>query len=73
MSGALNDGEVPQTESVEEVKYKEIEVPKTERFEEGKPNSHQSNDAKDQRSIANRLAAEEVRIFGQYNISTYRN
>ncbi|KAK3336681.1 hypothetical protein B0T19DRAFT_471719 [Cercophora scortea] len=29
------------------------------RFEEGKPNSHNLNDSKDQRSIANRLAAAE--------------
>ncbi|KAF6841026.1 hypothetical protein CMUS01_03690 [Colletotrichum musicola] len=32
-----------------------------ERFHEGKDNSHQANDSKDQRSIANRLAAEEQR------------
>ncbi|KAG6049766.1 hypothetical protein E4U39_005515 [Claviceps sp. Clav50 group G5] len=30
------------------------------RYEEGQPGSHQLNDPKDQRSIANRLAAEEV-------------
>ncbi|KZZ99109.1 hypothetical protein AAL_02660 [Moelleriella libera RCEF 2490] len=30
-----------------------------ERYEEGKENSHQLNDSKDQRSIANRLAAAE--------------
>ncbi|KAB5547193.1 hypothetical protein GE09DRAFT_1224215 [Coniochaeta sp. 2T2.1] len=30
-----------------------------ERFNEGKPNSHVATDSKDQRSIANRLAAEE--------------
>ncbi|KUI56103.1 hypothetical protein VM1G_09099 [Cytospora mali] len=30
-----------------------------DRFEEGKENSHQATDSKDQRSIANRLAAEE--------------
>ncbi|KAG6032392.1 hypothetical protein E4U19_000631 [Claviceps sp. Clav32 group G5] len=29
------------------------------RYEEGQPGSHQLNDPKDQRSIANRLAAEE--------------
>jgi len=31
----------------------------THPYEEGKENSHQSNDSKDQRSIANRLAAAE--------------
>ncbi|RDA84571.1 hypothetical protein CP532_1104 [Ophiocordyceps camponoti-leonardi (nom. inval.)] len=30
-----------------------------ERYEQGQPNSHQLNDPKDQRSISNRLAAEE--------------
>ncbi|KAJ2984288.1 hypothetical protein NQ176_g50 [Zarea fungicola] len=32
----------------------------TERFEEGKENSHSQLDPKDQRSIANRLAAESA-------------
>ena len=31
-----------------------------EPYEEGKENSHNSLDSKDERSIANRLAAEEV-------------
>ncbi|EMF09298.1 uncharacterized protein SEPMUDRAFT_151378 [Sphaerulina musiva SO2202] len=31
----------------------------SERFDEGKKNSHNATDAKDERSIANRLAAEE--------------
>lgn len=35
------------------------EEPQVERFEEGKENSHDLNDSKDQRSIANRLAAAE--------------
>ncbi|KAG6016448.1 hypothetical protein E4U54_001450 [Claviceps lovelessii] len=30
------------------------------RYQEGKPGSHQLNDPKDERSIANRLAAEEM-------------
>ncbi|KAM3530205.1 hypothetical protein MY4038_005049 [Beauveria bassiana] len=34
-----------------------------EPFEEGKENSHSQIDPKDQRSIANRLAAETVRIL----------
>lgn len=33
----------------------------SERFEEGKENSHNATDPKDERSIANRLAAEEKR------------
>ncbi|KAG5944578.1 hypothetical protein E4U60_005846 [Claviceps pazoutovae] len=36
-----------------------FEDSKTARYEEGQPGSHQLNDPKDQRSIANRLAAEE--------------
>lgn len=35
------------------------ELPQGDRFEEGKEHSHQAGDSKDQRSIANRLAAEE--------------
>ncbi|KAK7734701.1 hypothetical protein SLS53_007806 [Cytospora paraplurivora] len=38
---------------------KNSELPHAERYEEGKENSHQTTDSKDQRSIANRLAAEE--------------
>ncbi|KAK8102797.1 hypothetical protein PG984_015943 [Apiospora sp. TS-2023a] len=36
----------------------------TERFEEGKENSHLATDSKDQRSIANRLGAEERKEDG---------
>ncbi|KAL8287616.1 hypothetical protein RQP46_003474 [Phenoliferia psychrophenolica] len=35
--------------------------PEPTRFEEGKENSHLANDSKDQRSIANKLAAEEAK------------
>lgn len=35
------------------------DLPHGDRFEEGKEHSHQAGDSKDQRSIANRLAAEE--------------
>ncbi|KAK6839666.1 hypothetical protein PG990_011282 [Apiospora arundinis] len=35
-----------------------------ERFEEGKENSHLATDSKDQRSIANRLGAEERKEDG---------
>ncbi|ROW10110.1 hypothetical protein VMCG_01816 [Cytospora schulzeri] len=35
------------------------ELPQGDRFVEGKEHSHQAGDSKDQRSIANRLAAEE--------------
>ncbi|CAN8100310.1 unnamed protein product [Discula destructiva] len=38
---------------------KNSEVPSAERYEEGKVNSHDTHDSKDQRSLANRLAAEE--------------
>ncbi|KAK8024108.1 hypothetical protein PG993_012174 [Apiospora rasikravindrae] len=36
-----------------------------ERFEEGKENSHLATDSKDQRSIANRLGAEERKDEGK--------
>merc|ERR1712187_455496 len=40
--------------------YKDSELrDQVDRFEEGKDNSHQATDSKDERSIANRLAAEE--------------
>ncbi|KAK7917108.1 hypothetical protein PG985_010716 [Apiospora marii] len=38
-----------------------------ERFEEGKENSHLATDSKDQRSIANRLGAEERKDEGQHD------
>ncbi|KAI5362909.1 hypothetical protein Slin15195_G102900 [Septoria linicola] len=37
------------------------EAAEEQRFQEGKENSHQANDPKDERSIANRLAREEKR------------
>lgn len=35
--------------------------PQPDKFNEGKPNSHQANDPKDERPLANRFAAEEKR------------
>ncbi|KAK8099281.1 uncharacterized protein PG998_012522 [Apiospora kogelbergensis] len=41
-----------------------------ERFEEGKENSHLATDSKDERSIANRLAAEERKDEEQDSLQT---
>ncbi|EQL00897.1 hypothetical protein G6O67_001898 [Ophiocordyceps sinensis] len=45
--------------SVDQRNVEQSNMNTADRFEEGKQNSHLGNDAKDQRSIANRIAAEE--------------
>ncbi|EKG13516.1 hypothetical protein MPH_09348 [Macrophomina phaseolina MS6] len=41
--------------------YSSADAPQPDRFHEGKTNSHQALDSKDERSIANKLAREEKR------------
>ncbi|KAI0862788.1 hypothetical protein F4860DRAFT_470439 [Xylaria cubensis] len=59
MSGHSNVGNRGVYEAGDQRNYKDSEVPRPERFEEGVENSHLPNDSKDERSIANRLANEE--------------
>ncbi|OLN86561.1 hypothetical protein CCHL11_08541 [Colletotrichum chlorophyti] len=59
MSGYSNVGTSGVYEAGDQRNLKKEEVQDSDRFNEGKENSHQSIDSKDERSIANRLAAEE--------------
>jgi len=61
MSGTSNVGGRGVYEAGDQRNVKESEKDNVERYEEGKENSHLANDSKDQRSIANKLAAEEKR------------
>ncbi|KAH7088711.1 hypothetical protein FB567DRAFT_590829 [Paraphoma chrysanthemicola] len=64
MSGQSNVGnsQVYQADDQRTVPDSQIEEAKKEnRFHEGKDNSHLTNDPKDERSIKNKLAAEEKR------------
>ncbi|KAM4065251.1 hypothetical protein HRG_004421 [Hirsutella rhossiliensis] len=59
MSGNSSVGNRGVYEAGDQRNVKQSEMGTAERYEEGKQNSHLGNDAKDERSIANRLAAEE--------------
>ncbi|KAF0316832.1 hypothetical protein K4K61_001901 [Colletotrichum sp. SAR11_59] len=59
MTGDSKVGTSGVYEAGDQRNHKNEEVENAERFEEGKENSHQATDSKDERSIANRLAAEE--------------
>ncbi|KAI0154195.1 hypothetical protein GGR57DRAFT_119589 [Xylariaceae sp. FL1272] len=60
MSGTSNVGNRAAYEAGDQRNYKSGEEPnQPTRYEEGKEHSHQPNDSKDERSIANRLANEE--------------
>ncbi|KAK3330562.1 hypothetical protein B0H66DRAFT_527910 [Apodospora peruviana] len=59
MSGNSNVGDSGVYEAGDQRNAKQSEQQTSDRFEEGKPNSHIATDSKDQRSIANRLAAAE--------------
>jgi len=61
MSGYSNVGQASVYEAGDQRNAKQSEQETADRFEEGKTNSHLRNDPKDERSIANRLAAEEGR------------
>ncbi|KAJ0123115.1 hypothetical protein J7T55_011579 [Diaporthe amygdali] len=59
MTGTSSVGPISVNGAGDQRNVKNSELEHGERFEEGKVNSHQTDDPKDQRSIANRLAAEE--------------
>ncbi|KAH8121236.1 hypothetical protein ACSS6W_010689 [Trichoderma asperelloides] len=59
MSGYSNVGTSGVYEAGDQRNVKRSEMENAERYNEGQPGSHIGNDSKDQRSIANRLAAEE--------------
>ncbi|KAK9773386.1 hypothetical protein AB5N19_02470 [Seiridium cardinale] len=59
MSGQSSVGTSGVYEAGDQRNAPQSELNNATRFEEGKENSHQANDSKDERSIANRLAAEE--------------
>ncbi|WYZ45632.1 hypothetical protein EsH8_VIII_000948 [Colletotrichum jinshuiense] len=59
MSGNSNVGTSGVYEAGDQRNVKNQELHNADRFHEGNINSHQANDSKDERSIANRLAAEE--------------
>jgi len=61
MSGQSNVGNSGVYEAGDQRNYKDSEINNAERFKEGKPNSHLANDSKDERTIANKLAREEMR------------
>ncbi|CAM1501828.1 Fc.00g038120.m01.CDS01 [Cosmosporella sp. VM-42] len=61
MSGYSNVGNRGVYEAGDQRNVKNSEIENADRFHEGNANSHLANDSKDQRSIANRLAAEEQR------------
>ncbi|KAI6778936.1 uncharacterized protein J7T54_003872 [Emericellopsis cladophorae] len=58
MSGNSSVGQSGVYEAGDQRNYKDSEL-KAEPYQEGKENSHKNLDSKDERSIANKLAAEE--------------
>ncbi|KAK1978728.1 hypothetical protein LZ30DRAFT_598499 [Colletotrichum cereale] len=61
MSGNSSVGTSGVYEAGDQRNVKKSELDTGDRFHEGKDNSHIATDSKDERSIANRLAAEEKR------------
>ncbi|KXT13868.1 hypothetical protein AC579_6902 [Pseudocercospora musae] len=64
MSSTSNVGDRRAYENADQRNYTDDEIAqmkKENRFHEGKNNSHQANDSKDERTIANKLAREEQR------------
>ncbi|KAF6811993.1 hypothetical protein CSOJ01_05431 [Colletotrichum sojae] len=59
MAGDSKVGTSGVYEAGDQRNAKNEDLQNADRFHEGKENSHQATDSKDQRSIANRLAAEE--------------
>ncbi|CAG9951084.1 unnamed protein product [Clonostachys rosea f. rosea IK726] len=59
MSGNSSVGQASVYEAGDQRNYKQSEINKSEPYNEGKTNSHDTLDSKDERSIANRLAAAE--------------
>ncbi|KAH0287547.1 hypothetical protein M436DRAFT_57836 [Aureobasidium namibiae CBS 147.97] len=64
MSGTSNVGNSAVYEAQDQRTYKDSEINEAKqeaRFHEGKEHSHQANDSKDERTIANKLEREEKR------------
>ncbi|KAG7004957.1 phosphoribosylaminoimidazole-succinocarboxamide synthase [Physcia stellaris] len=61
MSGTSNVGGPGVYEASDQRTEKNSEINERDRYKEGKENSHQANDSKDERSIANKLARESER------------
>ncbi|OTA07515.1 hypothetical protein A9Z42_0084100 [Trichoderma parareesei] len=61
MSGTSSVGTSGVYEAGDQRNVKQSDIQHAERYNEGQRNSHINNDSKDQRSIANKLAAEERR------------
>ncbi|POS75217.1 hypothetical protein DHEL01_v206386 [Diaporthe helianthi] len=59
MTGTSSVGPISVAGAGDQRNVKKSELEQREPYEEGKVNSHNTDDSKDQRSIANRLAAEE--------------
>ncbi|PFH60635.1 hypothetical protein XA68_10595 [Ophiocordyceps unilateralis] len=59
MSGNSSVGNRGVYEAGDQRNPKQSDKESDERYEQGQPNSHQLNDSKDERTIKNRLAAEE--------------
>ncbi|KAG8168140.1 hypothetical protein KVR01_003829 [Diaporthe batatas] len=59
MTGTSSVGPISVAGAGDQRNVKNSGLEQREPYEEGKVNSHNTNDSKDQRSIANRLAAEE--------------
>ncbi|KAI1076957.1 hypothetical protein F5B20DRAFT_299652 [Whalleya microplaca] len=62
MSGYSNVGNSSVYEDGDQKNVKNSEIEGRPRYEEGVQNSHNPNDSKDQRSIANRLGNEERKL-----------
>ncbi|TFB00726.1 hypothetical protein CCMA1212_007178 [Trichoderma ghanense] len=71
-SGRSNVGARNIYESDDQRTVPQSELEKAQRYDEGQRNAHKSNDSKDQRSIANRLAAEERRVEPEDDLDTAR-
>jgi hypothetical protein len=59
MSGNSSVGQASVYEAGDQRNYKDSEINKSDPYNEGQVNSHKNLDSKDERSIANKLAAEE--------------
>ncbi|CAG9988240.1 unnamed protein product [Clonostachys byssicola] len=59
MSGNSSVGQASVYEAGDQRNYKKSEINKSDPYNEGKENSHNILDSKDERSIANKLAAAE--------------
>ncbi|KAL7931022.1 hypothetical protein V8C35DRAFT_311042 [Trichoderma chlorosporum] len=70
MSGYSNVGTSGVYEAGDQRNVKRSEMPHAERYNEGQQGSHVGLDSKDQRSIANRLAAAERRTEPEDDLET---